>query len=137
MTPAELREVLAYFSDDENIAVNFVARELDASTGVIRNWLQDRAPVPGPAAVAIKLLRELHVCEPHGRLEPSMTREELVEAMDELYDDPLISQRQHRLAADLGVSPTTVLSWSGKWRSPKGPTRAAILLMLKKKRRQT
>lgn len=137
MTPAELREFLEYFSDDEKIAVNFVARELDASTGMIRNWLQDRAPVPGPAAVAIKLLCELHVCEPHGRLEPSMTREELFEAMDELYDDPLISQRQHRLAADLGVSPTTVLSWSGKRRPLRGPASAAIQMMLKKKRRQT
>lgn len=132
MTPAELREALAYFSDDENAAVQFVARELNVPTATIGSWLQNRAPVSGPAAVAIKLL-----CELHGPLKPSMTREELVEAIDELYDDPLVSQRQHRLAADLGVSATTIMSWGRKGRPLRGSARAAIQSMLKKKRLQT
>lgn len=132
MTPAELREILKYFSDDEDVAVKFMARELDVSAARIWNWLQDRAQVLRPAAVAITLLRELH-----GPLKPAMTREELLEAIDELYDDPLVSQRQHNLAADLGVSPTTIMSWGRKRRPLRGPARAAILLMLKKKRRQT
>ena len=129
MTPAELREALAYFSEDEKVAVRFVAGQLDVYSLTIRSWLQGRAPVPGPAAVAIKLLCELY--EP---LKPPMTPEQLDEAIDELYDHPLVSQRQFHLAVDLGVSPSAVLSWLGRQRPMQGPTRAAIQLMLKKKR---
>ena len=114
MNAAELREALEYFSDDEEIAAQFVARELDVRVVTIRNWLQGRNPIAAPAAVAIKLLCELHVPlkssmtrEP---LKPPMTREELIEAIDELYDYPLVSQRRHHLAVDLRVSPSTVMS---------------------------
>ena len=126
---AELREALAYFSEDENIAAQFVARELDVHMATIRNWLQGRSPISTTAAIAIKLLCELHV-----PLKPSMTREELDEAIDELYDYPLVSQRRHHLAVDLGVSSSTILAWRQRRQPLQGPARAAIQLMLKKKR---
>ena len=129
MKPAKLREALAYFSEDKKVATQFVTHELDVSLVTIRNWLQGRHPISTPAAVAIKLLCELH--EP---LKPSMTREELDEAIDELYDYPLVSQRRHHLAVDLGVSSSTVKSWRDRRRLLQGPARAAIQLMLKKKR---
>ncbi len=129
MTPAELREALAYFSEDEKIAALFVARELDVFTSTVWNWLQGRNPIPGPAAVAVKLL-----CKQHGPLKPPMTTEELAKAIDKLYNDPLVCHRQQHLAVDLGVSPSTVLSWRYRQRPLKGPARAAIQLMLKKKR---
>ena len=129
MTPAELREALAYFSEDEKVAVRFVAGQLDIYSETIKNWLQGRSPIPGPAAVAVKLLCELY--EP---LKPSMTPEQLDEAIDELYDHPLVSQRRFHLAVDLGVSPFSVRSWRQRQRPMQGPTRAAIQLMLKQKR---
>ena len=129
MTPAELREALDYLSEEEKVAAEIVARELGVSTVTIRNWLQSKCPISTPAAVAIMLLCELHV-----PLEPSMTREELDEAIDELYDYPLVSQRRHHLAVDLGVSSSTVKSWRDRRRLLQGPARAAIQLMLKKKR---
>ena len=132
MNAAELREALAYFSEDENIAAQFVARELDVHMATIRNWLQGRSPISTTGAIAIKLLGELHV-----PLKPSMPREELDEAIDELYDCPLVSQRRHHLAVDLGVSPSTILAWRKKGRALRGPAKAAIQMMLKTQRLQT
>ena len=92
MNAAELRKSLEYFSDNEEIAGQFVARELDVRAVTIRNWLQVRSPMSTPAAVAIKLLCELQ--EP---LKPSMTREPLRppitrEELDEAIDEPCCSR---------------------------------------------
>jgi DNA-binding transcriptional regulator YiaG len=139
MRAAELQEALAYLYGEDKTAARLLACELDTSTQTVKGWLQGRARIPNPAALAIRLLRELP-----GRFRPAMTPAELDGAIDTLYDDPLVSQRQYRLAAELGVSLSTILSWrSGRrpLRGPairplRGPAMAAIRLLLKKKRRE-
>jgi DNA-binding transcriptional regulator YiaG len=131
MTPDELREALTQLYGDERAALKFVAFELDISTNSIKSWLQGRASIPGPAAAAVRLL-----CETPTPSKSPLTLEELDRAIDALYDDRLVSQRRYRLAMDLGVSLTTVISWRKGRRPLRGPANAAIQLMLKKKYRE-
>lgn len=131
MTPTELREILTHLYQDQESAMRFVAFELNISANTIKRWLEGRASIPGPAATAIRLLRDFSV-----PLKAPLTSEELDEAIDTLYDDPLLSQRRYRLAVDLGVSLTTVISWRAGRRPLRGPANTAIQLMLKKKNQE-
>lgn len=128
MTPTELREALTRFHGDQESAMRFLAFELRISANSITRWLEGRASIPKPAATAIRLL-----CEFPTPLKSPLPPEKLDKAIDALYDDPLISQRRYRLAVDLGVSITTVISWRSGRRPMGGAANAAIRLMLKKK----
>ena len=89
------------------------------------HWLAGKNPIPGPAEVAVSLLLELKP-----EVVPPLSSAELREAMLALYDDPLITQRQHRFAKALKVGPATMAGWLSGRRSISGPAETAVRLML-------
>ncbi len=125
LSPVELREAISRLYGDRRSAITRLALELNVHQSTVDLWLAGKNPIPGPAEVAVSLLLELKP-----EVVPPLSSAELREAMSALYDDPLISQRQHRFAKALKVGPATMASWLSGRRPISGPAEAAIRLML-------
>ncbi len=125
MSPIQFREAIGRLYGDRRSARTRLAAGLNVHDGTVDAWLAGKNPIPGPAEVAVSLLLGLKP-----EVVPPLSSAELREAMLALYDDPLISQRQHRFAKALKVGPATMTSWLSGRRPISGPAEAAIRLML-------
>ena len=134
MSPDQLREAIRRLYGDRRSARTRLAAELNVDQGTVDLWLAGKSSIPGPAEVAVSLLLELkpEVVPPLSSAE-LLSRTELREAMSALYDDPLISQRQHRFAKALKVGPATMASWLSGRTPISGPAEVAVRLLLEKR----
>ncbi len=130
LSPVELREAISRLYGDRRSARTRLALDLNVHQGTVDLWLAGKQPIPGPAEVAVSLLLEL---KPKPEVVPPLSSAELREAMLALYDDPLISQRQHRFAKSLKVGPATMVDWLSGRTPISGPAETAVRLMLERK----
>ncbi len=130
LSPVQLREAIGRLYGDRRSARTRLALELNVHQGTVDLWLAGKSSIPGPAEVAVSLLLEL---KPKPEVVPPLSSAELREAMSALYDDPLISQRQHRFAKALKVTPATMVKWLSGRRSISGPAEVAVRLLLEKR----
>ncbi len=128
LSPDQLREAIGRLYGDRRSAKTRLAAELNVNQSTVEAWLSGRPPIPGPAEVAVSLLLELKP-----EVVPPLSPAELREAMLALYDDPLISQRQHRFAKALKVAPATMVKWLSGRTPISGPAEVAVRLLLEKR----
>ncbi len=128
LSPVQLREAIHRLYGDRRSARTRLAAELNVHDGTVDAWLAGKNPIPGPAEVAVSLLLELKP-----EVVPPLSSAELREAMLALYDDPLISQRQHRFAKALKVGPATMVKWLSGRTPISGPAEVAVRLLLEKR----
>ncbi len=128
MSPDQLREAIRRLYGDRRNARTRLAADLNVDQSTVEAWLSGQQPIPGPAEVAVSLLLELKP-----EVVPPLSSAELREAMLALYDDPLISQRQHRFTKALKVSPSTVYGWLSGRTPISGPAEVAVRLLLEKR----
>lgn len=132
MTPDELREAIFQAYGVRRGGAQRLAHDLGVHGATVRTWLAGKSRIPGPASLIISVMREgeRSAAWPRPR---GMAPDELRAAISRLYEDRLVSQRQHRLALSLGVSPGTVTSWlSGRRRiTPLVETAVRLMIMRK------